>query len=178
MEITHVPGLLLLFANFTVIFIPTYIFTTFDQLWLKSVHVSVEATGFIFAVATLLSFFASNHLDRWIKSGREIVWLHISSATILLAYILLVIFAQNMLMAIFAAIVVRVARSVRNPLYSLLANEYIATGSRATRLSLLSVLDSVFDVVIVLGLASTVSGFSRDHDRLCRVYASRDVDPH
>jgi Na+/melibiose symporter-like transporter len=152
MEITHVPGLLLLFANFTVIFIPTYIFTTFDQLWLKSVHVSVEATGFIFAVATLLSFFASNHLDRWIKSGREIVWLHISSA-ILLAY-LLVIFAQNMLMAIFAAIVVRVARSVRNPLYSLLANEYIATGSRATRLSLLSVLDSVFDVVIVLGLAS------------------------
>jgi Na+/melibiose symporter-like transporter len=147
-------------------------------LWLKSVHVSVEATGFIFAVATLLSFFASNHLYRWIKSGREIVWLHISSATILLAYILLVIFAQNMLMAIFAAIMVRVARSVRNPLYSLLANEYIATGSRATRLSLLSVLDSVFDVVIVLGLASTVSGFSRDHDRLCRVYASRDVDPH
>jgi len=47
-------------------------------------------------------------------------------------------------------------RSIRQPLYSGIINEHIPSGSRATTLSLLNLVDSAFDLII-LGTMSFVA---------------------
>jgi Asp/Glu/hydantoin racemase len=56
--------------------------------------------------------------------------------------------------AVFAGFLLRASRAVRNPISSQMFNEYISSGSRATALSLLSVADSAFDLVLVLSLSA------------------------
>lgn len=158
-EIRQAPYLLLLFVHVTVIFIPTYIFDHFKTPWYQKLSLPVAWIGIIVAIANFLSFLASQHLGRIVSKGREVTWMYLTGGIILIGYLLLVLF-PNIWIAIFVSLLIPLANAIRNPLYSQLSNEYISTGSRATALSLLSVLDSLFDVLIVIPMGFVASSFS------------------
>lgn len=156
-EIIQSPRLLTLFANFTIIFIPTYVFTTFDQPLFQELGIPVATFGLIYASASFLAYFATKYIGKYVPAGRESFAMQVTGWVIFASYVLILFVANNALVAILVAILIRVTRSIRFPLYSQLSNEYISSGSRATSLSLLSVLDSVFDLVLLLSIIFTVS---------------------
>ena len=151
-EIKGEPNLLWLFTNVTVVFISTYLFTTFEQPWLQNLGLPIEMLGFIYAGGYLLAYFASTYIGWLTKRISEVALMHISGVVIILSYVATVVFDQWLYMAITAVILVRVARQIRWPLLNGIGNEYISA-SRATTLSLLSILDSFFDVVFVSAVA-------------------------
>jgi predicted MFS family arabinose efflux permease len=147
------PGLLYLFANVTMIFIGTNIFTNFEQPWFQRLGFPVEALGIVFAAGYLLSYLASTCVGWLTKKVSEVAWIYLSGVLIIASYVLTVIFDHSTVVFILAVLVIRAARSIRWPISSNLGNQYISTGSRATTLSLLSILNSVFDVVLIGSLA-------------------------
>jgi len=152
--VTGAPSLLLLFTNVTIIFITTYVFTTFEQEWLRKLHLPVETFGLVFAAGLLMAAGASRATGWLMKRRSPVFWMQATGIAIFLSYALAVCFPNSLTVAVGASILVRVARSVRNPITIHLYNEYLPSGSRATALSLLSVLDSVFDLILIVSLAS------------------------
>lgn len=149
------PDLLKLFANFTIVFIPTYIFTSFDQPMLTEAGLPVAWLGIIYALGHLGSTILSRNVAwftrRWSRSG-----ILLGSGLLILAGLALAALLRHWLpVGLLAFFLVRQARTIRWPVYAHLQNQYIPSGSRATTLSLLSVLDSVFDLLIVLPLSTT-----------------------
>lgn len=152
-EIIENPNLLFLFANVTIIFIGTNIFTNFEQPWFKRLGFPVEALGIVFAIGYLLSYLVSTYVGWLTKKVSEVAWMYISGALIIASYVSTVIFDHSLAVFIMSGLMIRAARSIRWPISSNIGNQYISTGSRATTLSMLSILDSVFDVIFIGSLA-------------------------
>lgn len=152
-EILSNPNLLFLFANVTIVFISTYVFNNFEQPWFQELGFPVEALGIVFAAGYLVSYLVSTYAGWLTKKVSEIVWMYLSGIFIIASYIATVVFDQSIIVFIIAVLMIRAARSIRWPIYSKLANQYISSGSRATTLSMLSILDSVFDVIFVGSVA-------------------------
>lgn len=152
------PDLLKLFANYSIVFIPTYIFTAFDQPMLTGAGMPVAGLGIVYAAAHLLSTILSRNVGwftrRWSRPGIMLG----TGLSILAGLALAASLRQWLPVGLLAFFLVRQARTIRWPVYSHLQNQYIPSGSRATTLSLLSVLDSFFDLLIVLPLATTTAG--------------------
>lgn len=66
------------------------------------------------------------------------------------------ILGESIWIVIGAFFVLRIGQAIRRPIYSQLKNDLIPSEIRATTLSLISVLDSAFDLVI-FGLLSVVA---------------------
>lgn len=148
-EILANPNLLFLFANVTIVFISTYVFTNFEQPWFQKLEFPIEALGIVFALGYLVSYFVSTYAGWLTKKVSEVAWMYLSGVLITLSYVATVVFDDSLAVFIGAVLMIRAARSIRWPIYSNLANQYISSGSRATTLSMLSILDSVFDVILV-----------------------------
>ncbi|MFD2170951.1 MFS transporter [Tumebacillus lipolyticus] len=157
--IRKTPDLIKLFINFTVVFIPTVVvFGKFEQPFLNQAGLPVEWLGLLYAGGALLALFLSRKID-WLTD--RFSRLSLMRVTGLLSFLMVLIatFVQSSLaVAITVYFVLRIARTVRYPLYSHLVNGYIPSGSRATTLSLLSIADSMFDLLII-GAVALIASF-------------------
>ncbi|HET7577765.1 MAG TPA: MFS transporter, partial [Bacillales bacterium] len=152
------PNLIKLFLNFTVVMIPTFVFAKFDQPYLTDAGLPAAWLGVIYAGAALLSLVLSQNV-RWFEKylPRPVI---LTGTGLVAAGALIAgaIWINTLVLAMLVFFIVKTINALRYPVYSQMTNDYIPSGSRATTISLLSVLDSVFDVVIFSTLSVT-AGF-------------------
>ncbi|WP_163102686.1 MFS transporter [Peribacillus alkalitolerans] len=146
--IKKTPELFLMFMNLTLVFIPAAaVFQNFDQPLLNS-GISVTGIGVVYSIAEIIGFVATHRLD-WLLdrvSGMKLFFI-----TGLAAGVSLLIISQlgnKSLIVILCFLVLRFVSAIRYPIYSQIQNDLIPSHVRATTISLLSVLDSICDLII------------------------------
>ncbi|WP_232697928.1 MFS transporter [Brevibacillus daliensis] len=152
--IKNTPMLVRIFITFTLVFIcGTIIFGKMEQPFLIGAGLPSSGLGFLYAGATLICLLVSRRLDFFTsRFSHE----HLMYATGAITVFLLLIassLGQHLGMAILVFLLLRLMHTIRVPVYSQLSNEYIPSGSRATTLSMLSIWDAAFDVVLLSSFA-------------------------
>jgi MFS family permease len=155
------PDLLKLFLNVSVCFIPTYVFASFDQPYFTDAGLPPEYLGVLYASAALVSLLLSRNVAWFTRRFSRVFLMYATGFVSFAAILVAALVHDQVLVALLAFYLVRGARTLRNPIYSHMQNEYIPSGARATTLSLLSVLDSVLDLLIVPPLAVWIAPFGR-----------------
>ncbi|WP_108671516.1 MFS transporter [Peribacillus acanthi] len=147
--IKKTPELFLMFMNLTLVFIPAAaVFQNFDQPLLLNAGISVVGIGIVYSIAAIIGFFATHRLD-WLLD--RISGLKLFFITGLAAGVSLLIISQlgdKSLVVILCFLVLRFVSAIRYPIYSQIQNDLIPSHVRATTISLLSVLDSICDLII------------------------------
>ncbi|MCA0171943.1 MFS transporter [Bacillus sp. RAR_GA_16] len=145
------PQLLVMFLNVTLVFIPTVaVFQKFDQPLLISSGLPVYFIGPIYAGGALLAFFSSRSIGMLNKKFSYSVLMYASGFLSALGLLLAALFQDQLWVILFVVLFLRWIGAIRYPIYSQLSNNIIPSHIRATTISLLSILDSVFDMVIFL----------------------------
>ncbi|MFD1735547.1 MFS transporter [Bacillus salitolerans] len=157
--IKKTPQLLWMFLNVSIVFIPAAaIFDNFDQLILTEAGIPVILIGVIYAIAAVLGFFASRSIGWMTKRYSAVMLMHVTGGFAVLSLLAISQFGHSLWVVLVAFLILRFVRAVRYPIYSKLSNEFIPSNVRATTISLLSVLDSVFDLII-MGTVASIAGF-------------------
>lgn len=147
--IRRAPQLLIMFLNISLVFIPaSAVFDNYDQLLLKNAGVPVFAIGILYAVAAIGGYFASISIGWLTRKFSRIFLLNLSGALAVCGLPLAACFGNTLWSVLGAFIILRFVRAIRYPIYSQLSNDIIPSHVRATTISLLSVLDSVLDLII------------------------------
>ncbi|PHB28202.1 MFS transporter [Bacillus pseudomycoides] len=147
--IRRAPQLLIMFLNISLVFIPaSAVFDNYDQLLLKNAGVPVSAIGILYAVAAIGGYFASISIGWLTRKFSRIFLLNLSGALAVCGLLLAACFGNTLWSVLGAFIILRFVRAIRYPIYSQLSNDIIPSHVRATTISLLSVLDSVLDLII------------------------------
>ncbi|WP_242227045.1 MFS transporter [Bacillus cereus group sp. BfR-BA-01315] len=147
--IRKAPQLLIMFLNISLVFIPaSAVFDNYEQLLLKNAGVPVFAIGILYAVAAVGGYFASISIGWLTKKFSRIFLLNLSGALAVCGLLLAACFGNTLWIVLGAFIILRFVRAIRYPIYSQLSNDIIPSHVRATTISLLSVLDSVLDLII------------------------------
>ncbi|PEO52586.1 MFS transporter [Bacillus pseudomycoides] len=147
--ILRAPQLLIMFLNISLVFIPaSAVFDNYDQLLLKNAGVPVFAIGILYAVAAIGGYFASISIGWLTRKFSRIFLLNLSGALAVCGLLLAACFGNTLWSVLGAFIILRFVRAIRYPIYSQLSNDIIPSHVRATTISLLSVLDSVLDLII------------------------------
>ncbi|WP_243522214.1 MFS transporter [Bacillus pseudomycoides] len=147
--IRKAPQLLIMFLNISLVFIPaSAVFDNYDQLLLKNAGVPVFAIGMLYAVAAIGGYFASTSIGWLTQKFSRIFLLNLSGALAVGGLLLAACFGNTLWIVLGAFIILRFVRAIRYPIYSQLSNDIIPSHVRATTISLLSVLDSVMDLII------------------------------
>lgn len=156
------PQVLWMFMNITLVFIPaTAIFGEFDQKLLVDAGLPVYLIGIIYAGAALLGFTASRSIGWMTKRINRIHLLFITGLLAVLGLIGVATFTSYLGTVLGVLLVLKLVSAIRYPVYSQLSNEIIPSNVRATTISLLSILDSGFDILIFLTVSSlALTGFS------------------
>ena len=151
------PDLIKVFLNFTIVLIPSVvIFGKFEQPYVTGAGLPVAWLGVLYASAALLSMLITRHLAWLLLPFKRTTLMQLSGIVTLLAVTLASFLFDSLWIALVLFFVLRMLRSIRQPLYSGIINEHIPSGSRATTLSLLNLVDSAFDLII-LGTMSFVA---------------------
>jgi hypothetical protein len=153
MTLRRTPDLMSLFAHFTLVFIPTYIFAKFSQPLLVNAGISVTILGVVFSltsvgstlVAAKAGWFEGRFSRRGLMRGTALL--------IALGYVIALAGQHSPVFALLSVFFVALPMTLRWPVYVHLQNLYIPSASRATTMSLLSVIDSGFDAAILIGLS-------------------------
>ncbi|WP_134684519.1 MFS transporter [Brevibacillus migulae] len=147
--IRRTPDLVSLFLHFTVIFIAgTVIFGKMEQPLLIDNGLPVEYLGLFYAAIAAAGLFLSHQigfLTQRFQPRHLLLWTGVGSSVALL----IASTTPHLVSAGFAFVILRLTRVIRYPVYSQMANEYIPSQSRATTLSLLSIADSVCDLLLL-----------------------------
>lgn len=151
------PALVMLFFNFTLVFIPTYVFARFVQPYLVGAGAPVAALGFIYTAESLLSMVGSRKAGSILARFSKQTVMTVSGALILAGLLVAVFVRDNPWLGCLAMFLVAVPMCVRWPIWFQLQGDYIPDESRATTISLLSIIDSFFDVAILLALREASS---------------------
>lgn len=147
--IRKAPQLLIMFLNISLVFISaSAVFDNYDQLLLKNAGVPVFAIGILYAVAAIGGYFASISIGWLTKKFSRIFLLNLSGTLAVCGLLLAACFGNTLWVVLGAFIILRFVRAIRYPIYSQLSNDIIPSHVRATTISLLSVLDSVLDLII------------------------------
>jgi len=154
MSVQHIrnsPKLVSMFMNKTLILIPgSHLFAILWQPYLQTSEVPIVFFGILTAVSSLIIFLLNQNINK-IESkfnGRRIIFY--TGLLPLLAFVFGALF-QNILVALLFYFVVRITIWLRNPIFSQYMNEHIESHNRATVLSSLSMIDSFFDIIILIG---------------------------
>jgi hypothetical protein len=157
--IRKTPQLLWMFLNLTIVFIPAgAIFDNFDQLVLTSAGIPVMMIGVLYSIAAVIGFIASRSIGIMTRRISSVVLMYGTGALAVISLLMISQFIDTLSVVLVAFFLLRFVRAVRYPIYSKLSNEYIPSHVRATTISLLSVLDSVFDLII-MGTVAGIAGF-------------------
>jgi MFS family permease len=155
--IWQAPQLLLMFLNVTLVFIPAgAVYQYFDQPLLLNAGVPVYWIGVFYAVSAILGYIASNSIG-WLTSHfSRMMLMNLSGLLAVGGLLISGLFGSSLWIVLGAFFLLRLVRSIRYPIYSQLSNDLIPSGIRATTISLLSIVDSVLDLV-VFGVLSTIA---------------------
>jgi len=159
--IRRAPQVLWMFLNVTLVFIPTAaVFDNFDQKLLTDAGLPVQLIGIVYAVGAMLSFFASRSIG-WITLRlSRVILLYATGGLGVLGLAIAAINQQNLFVVLGVIFLLRFVTAVRYPIYSQLSNDIFPSNVRATTISLLSILDSICDLVIFSSLAGiAILGF-------------------
>ncbi|OEH94391.1 MFS transporter [Bacillus solimangrovi] len=161
--IRRAPQVLWMFLNITLVFIPTAaIFDNFNDKLLNDANVPVYLIGVVLAVLAILSFFVSRSIG-WITSQiSRVKILHLTGGIGVIGLLFLAFYRDTLWILLIIMVLFRFVRTVRYPVYAQLANDIIPSNVRATTISLLSIIDSVCDLVIFSSVAGiAVYGFDK-----------------
>lgn len=150
-------GLFSLFLNKTLILIPaTNLFAILWQPYLKNSGVPIAFFGVITALAAIMVFVLSKNIDKINSriSGKKAILL--SGLLIFVAFVFGAIF-QNIIVGLLFFFIIKITSWFVSPQFSHYMNQHIESHNRATVLSTLSMIDSLFDVVIYLSTAYIAS---------------------
>lgn len=156
------PQVLWMFINITLVFIPVgAIFTKFDQKLLVDAGLPVFWIGIVYAIASLIGFIASRSIG-WMTSRIDRVVLLFVTGMIAVAGLIGVALFHSALWVVLSVIfLLKLVSAIRYPVYSQLSNDVIPSNVRATTISLLSILDSCFDLVVFTSIGlMAVNGFT------------------
>lgn len=156
------PSLIYGFLNITIVFIPTYIFQQFQQPALLESGMQTKYLGLIFAFIGISGFLLS------LKSGsianrfkaKHIIL--ITGIILTVGYLLSFFFIDSRLMLILSVFLIGIPMSLRWPLYSTLQNQWIPSVGRATTISMLSIFDSMLDLLFLIGFG-LITTFEYSH---------------
>ncbi|WP_404451826.1 MFS transporter [Virgibacillus necropolis] len=163
LAIKRAPQVFWMFLNITLVFIPTAaIFNVFNDKLLSDAELPVYLIGFVFACLAILSFFVSRSIG-WITSRiSRITVLYVTGAMGVMGLLIVAYYRETLWILLIVMVILRFVQTVRYPVYAQLANDIIPSHVRATTISLLSIIDSVCDLIIfgsVAGIA--VYGFEK-----------------
>jgi hypothetical protein len=155
--IRKAPTLLLLSINFTLVFIPAdSVYEAFNQPIFTSAGLPVVMIGVLYALAAVLGFITSQSAGWFTNRFPRKVLMNVTGGLAALGLLLSAIFGESLWLVMGAFFVLRMGQVIRSPIYSQLKNDLIPSEIRATTLSLISVLDSAFDLII-FGLLSVIA---------------------
>ncbi|RDY71328.1 MFS transporter [Halobacillus trueperi] len=153
--IRKTPQVLWMFINISLVFIPAVaIFEKFDQKLLVDAGLPVYGIGIVYAVTALIGFVAARSIGWMTKRVTRVQLLFITGILAVLSLTAAALLHNQLWTVLLAIVLLKLVSAIRYPVYSQLANDIIPSNVRATTISLLSILDSVFDLVIF----TTVSG--------------------
>ncbi|SDN84960.1 MFS transporter [Halobacillus aidingensis] len=153
--IRKTPQVLWMFINISLVFIPAVaIFEKFDQKLLVDAGLPVYGIGIVYAVTALIGFVAARSIGWMTKRVTRVQLLFITGILAVLSLTAAALLHTQLWTVLLAIVLLKLVSAIRYPVYSQLANDIIPSNVRATTISLLSILDSVFDLVIF----TTVSG--------------------
>ncbi|WP_169525115.1 MFS transporter [Pseudalkalibacillus hwajinpoensis] len=157
--IKKAPQLLLMFLNLTLVFIPTVaVFQKFDQPLMIDAGLPVYLIGSVYAVGALLAFFSSRSIGLLHKKFTYTFLMYASGFLSAIGLVIAAMFQNQLWVMLFVVLFLRWVGAIRYPIYSQLSNNMIPTYVRATTISLLSILDSLFDLIVFIVLI----GFARE----------------
>ncbi|WP_394219070.1 MFS transporter [Halobacillus trueperi] len=155
--IRKTPQVLWMFINISLVFIPAVaIFEKFDQKLLVDAGLPVYGIGVVYAVTAFIGFVAAQSIGWMTQWVTRVQLLFITGILAVLSLVGAAILHTHLWTVLLAIILLKLVSAIRYPVYSQLANDIIPSHVRATTISLLSILDSVFDLVIF----TTVSGIA------------------
>lgn len=155
--IRKTPQVLWMFINISLVFIPAVaIFEKFDQKLLVDAGLPVYGIGVVYAVTAIFGFVAARSIGWMTKWVTRVQLLFITGILAVLSLTATALLHTHLWMVLLALIFLKLVSAIRYPVYSQLANDIIPSNVRATTISLLSILDSLFDLVIFM----TVSGIA------------------
>ena len=152
-------NLILLFMNETLVMIPTYVLLSNESMaqpYLTDSGLPVVLLGVVYAVDALGSFFVLNTIKGLEKIlGQKNITL-LTGMGILAAFIAGVLLPRSLATALFVFFTIKLSFWIRYPVFGHIKNYYIPSVSRATTLSIFSMIDSLFDIVIlsIMGVLS------------------------
>ncbi|MCA0988387.1 MFS transporter [Guptibacillus algicola] len=151
--IKKAPQLLLMFLNLTLVFIPTVaVFEKFDQPLMTDAGLPVYLIGPIYAVGALLAFFSSRNIAFLTKKVSRVALMYASGFLSAGGLLIAALFQDTLWLILGVILFLRWIGAIRYPIYSQLSNDVIPSHVRATTISLLSILDSIFDLIVFVSL--------------------------
>lgn len=167
--IRKTPDLLLIFLNFTIVFVLSAVVAgRLEQPYLTMSGVPVVWLGVLYAGAAVLALLVSSRIGWFTQRFSKKGLMYATGLATALALGVAATAVPAVWTATLVFLILRLSRAVRMPLYSQLTNDHIPSESRATTLSLLSIADSLFDVIFLV----TFAGIAVAADRYALVFAA------
>ncbi|WP_085505327.1 MFS transporter [Thalassobacillus devorans] len=156
------PEVLWMFMNVSLVFIPAAaIFEQFDQKLLVDAGLPVYLLGIVYAVSSLGGFVASNMIGWMTARINRVSLLFLTGMLAVAGLTAAALFHTFLWVVLGVLLVLKIVNAIRYPVYSQLSNDIIPSKVRATTISLLSILDSGFDIIIFLSVSGmALSGFT------------------
>lgn len=147
--IRKAPQVLVMFMNVTLVFIPAIaVFDKFDQLLLVDAGLPVYLIGVLYSIAAVVGFLASRSIGWLTTKWSRVSILYVTGFLAVAGLLLAAFFEEKLWVIIGIVLLLKFVEAVRYPVYSQLSNELIPSNVRATTISLLSILDSMADILI------------------------------
>ncbi|MFC2075359.1 hypothetical protein ACFLRA_03715 [Bdellovibrionota bacterium] len=146
------PYLLYLFINATLVFIGVLVLDFMSQPLIVGLGVPVPALGVIIATVFALEFLVLRKIDFFVtgRSYQQVFLLSGIAVAVFFGFV--VLFPDFKYVVIPGFILLRVTSTLRYTILPHLQNQYIPSGARATTISILSMLDSILDILIVVSI--------------------------
>lgn len=160
--IRETPQVLWMFINITLVFIPVgAIFAKFDQKLLVDAGLPVFWIGIVYAIASMIGFIASRSIGWMTTRIDRVTILFVTGMIAVLGLAGAALFQGYLWVILTVIFLLKLVSAIRYPVYSQLSNDIIPSNVRATTISLLSILDSCFDLLVFtsIGLIA-VNGFT------------------
>jgi len=158
-DIKNSPTLVRLFINKTLVLIVcSHVFSVLWQPYLKDSGVPIAAFGILVAFGAAIIALCSRYIEK-IERFFRTEKLFFYSALLPLIFFAAAALLHNIIFAVLFYLVINIMLWIRYPVFSQYMNTHIKSHNRATVLSALSMVDSLFDIVIFLtvGFISNVN---------------------
>ncbi|WMJ18739.1 MFS transporter [Geobacillus kaustophilus] len=162
LAIRQAPQVLWMFLNVTLVFIPTTaIFENFSDKLLYDAGLPVSFISVVLGSLAVFSFVVSRSIGWLTTRFSRIGLMHATGALGVLALVIVALDGDALFSLFGAMVALRFVRTVRYPVYSQLSNDLIPSHVRATTISLLSIVDSLCDMLIFSSVGALATmGFS------------------